>query len=511
LIRIAFLKQTVIFYALFVIEDISMYKTIVVADDPRGLPELGVEVINFDQYLADYPKKGESRTRIINLCDAEKYLSRGYYCSLLAESRQHQVLPSISTINDLRLLEEEKGATPLLLPKAPLEFKESAEFLVYFGWTPITELASLMRSLFERYPSPLIKVKLSPEPGGLAVQVARASLSELDARGRAFFSERLLRFTKDVWRSPSRRKYRWDMAILYDPAEANAPSDAEAIKRFVKAANKLGISTEVVASGQLKNLSQYDALFIRETTRIDHATYRLARKGEVEGLVVIDDPTSILRCCNKIFLHDAFSYNGISAPRTLVVANSGEDELNRIEASFQYPVVLKMPESSFSIGVYKLKSRNELKNKLMQMFQESSLALVQEYLPTEFDWRIGVLNGRAIYACKYFMARNHWQIYNHESGQKRYQSGGFATIPTFEAPRKVLKAALKASAVIGKGLYGVDIKQIEDQVYVIEVNDNPSIDHRVEDQYLGDELYMMIMHEFVERLEQRGRDKPKYA
>lgn len=59
--------------------------------------------------------------------------------------------------------------------------------------------------------------------------------------------------------------------------------------------------------------------------------------------------------------------------------------------------------------------------------------------------------------------------------------------------------------MIGNGLYGVDLKQKDSQVYVIEVNDNPSIDHRVEDRYLGNELYMQIMHEFARRLEQRGR------
>jgi len=51
----------------------------------------------------------------------------------------------------------------------------------------------------------------------------------------------------------------------------------------------------------------------------------------------------------------------------------------------------------------------------------------------------------------------------------------------------------------------VDIKQKGHQVYVIEVNDNPSIEHKVEDRYLGDELYMLIMLELVNRLEQRGR------
>jgi glutathione synthase/RimK-type ligase-like ATP-grasp enzyme len=51
----------------------------------------------------------------------------------------------------------------------------------------------------------------------------------------------------------------------------------------------------------------------------------------------------------------------------------------------------------------------------------------------------------------------------------------------------------------------VDVKQNGDQVYVIEVNDNPNIDHDVEDRYLGSELYMLIMQEFANRLEQRGR------
>ena len=60
-------------------------------------------------------------------------------------------------------------------------------------------------------------------------------------------------------------------------------------------------------------------------------------------------------------------------------------------------------------------------------------------------------------------------------------------------------------ATIGFFLEGVDIKQKGNHAYVIEVNDNPSIDHKVEDAYLGNELYMLIMSEFSRRLEKRGR------
>lgn len=483
-----------------------MYKTIIVTDQ-HDCPEIGLTVISFDQYVADYPKLGEPRTRIINLCDTEFYLSRGYYCSLLAESRQHRVLPSVNTINDLRMLAEETEQ-PELTTGISTPVDEPIELLVFFGWTPHQQWAKLVRNIFERYPAPILKVSLTPSGNSPLTRIQRVSLSSLTKEELALFHERLRSFTEKVWRTPYKRNYRWDMAILYNPEEANAPSNPEAIKRFIKAANKVGIQAELVRSDQLKQISNYDALFIRETTSIDHDTYRISRRGETEGLVVIDDSTSIMRCCNKIFLHDAFSYNGVSAPKTLIVSNCSEDEIARIESEISYPMVLKMPDSSFSVGVYKVENRADLEEKLSLMLADSALALVQEYLFTEFDWRIGVLNGRAIYACKYYMARDHWQIYNHDKEKKRDQSGDFDTLPTFEVPNNILKIALKACAIIGKGLYGVDLKQVGNQVYVIEVNDNPSIDHNIEDKYIGDELYMIIMQEFADRLEKRGKIRP---
>ncbi len=53
---------------------------------------------------------------------------------------------------------------------------------------------------------------------------------------------------------------------------------------------------------------------------------------------------------------------------------------------------------------------------------------------------------------------------------------------------------------MGKGLYGVDIKVVNDQPIIIEINDNPSIEHGVEDKILGNELYRIILREFVNRL-----------
>ena len=248
-------------------------------------------------------------------------------------------------------------------------------------------------------------------------------------------------------------------------------------------------------------LSEFDALFIRETTAIDHHTYRFAKKAEAEGLVVLDDPTSILRCTNKIYLADLFNNNKVPAPRTRILRRGDEDSLKVALADLGLPMVVKIPDGSFSRGVVKVKTEEELHQQLQELFAESSLLLAQEFLYTEFDWRIGVLDNKPLYACRYYMAKNHWQIYNH--GSKKNVSGGFTTLPTFEVPKAVLQAALKATKPIGRGFYGVDVKESAGKGYVIEVNDNPSIDSGVEDKYLGKELYRLILQEFIRRLDAR--------
>ena len=463
-----------------------MFKTLIVVDNNEQALALSFEnVITFDTYLRDYPKRNEPKTRIINLCDSSQYLSKGYYCSLLAEARKHQVLPSVKTINALR-----SGQAPILNTG-------HIDGAVYFG-NALNELqGKAAKSVFKQYPAPILFV----DQQGLLQQGSLTSLSE---QQYAAFIEKLNEFTQTQWRiGKVERRFRWDMAILVDHNEKVPPSDKDAIARFIKAAAKHGINAKALSFEEIDNIAQFDALFIRQTTAIDHPTYRLASKAQSLGLVVIDDAESILRCCNKVYLHDAFNYQKVPSLKTVVVADQSKDTIEQLEASFTYPLVLKMPEGSFSKGVYKVANRDELEAKLSELFALSALVLAQEYMYTEYDWRVGVLNGRAIYACRYLMARNHWQIYNHDA--KRFFSGGFETLPTFELPKVVLDAALKACKTVGKGLYGVDVKEHQGRAYVLEVNDNPSIDHKVEDGYLGDELYMIIMDEFKQRLEARGR------
>ena len=191
----------------------------------------------------------------------------------------------------------------------------------------------------------------------------------------------------------------------------------------------------------------------------------------------------------------------VRTPKTVIVRR---DNLERVDGEIDYPIVLKIPDGSFSRGVFKVNDRTELLDMAGKLFKSSDLLLAQEFLYTEFDWRVGILNKTPLFVCQYFMSKEHWQIYNHEPGQKTgNRAGDFKTFRVEDAPEVVVKTALKAANLIGNGLYGVDLKQTAKGVVVIEVNDNPNIDHGIEDAVLKENLYRTIVEDIVWRLDRK--------
>jgi glutathione synthase/RimK-type ligase-like ATP-grasp enzyme len=213
----------------------------------------------------------------------------------------------------------------------------------------------------------------------------------------------------------------------------------------------------------------------------------------------MDDPESILKCSNKVYLAELLGRHKVPVPRTLVVH---KDNIGLVGEELGFPCILKQPDAAFSQGVVKIENEDAMANCAELFLAKSDLVIAQEFLPTTFDWRIGILDRQPLYACKYHMVEKHWQITQKDDrGQRRY--GRTETLPVQQVPRHVVKTALKAANLIGNGLYGVDIKQAGRQSFLIEVNDNPNIDAGVEDDFLKEELYDRIMDVFLERIEHR--------
>lgn len=476
-----------------------------------------VPVVALDDYLTDPKWLGERQVQVINLCRSYSYLSAGYYCSLLAEARGHRVAPPVRTMLDLGRGFHADLSAPLLekalaksrngrLPRSASIAAEEVD--VFFGHCDIPDMESLARKLFEAFPCPLMRIRLEAADGGRRITAVNpVGLHQVRQAQRPFLAAAISRHLGRPWR---RRRppqaARYDLAILQDPADPLAPSDARALRKFARAGEALGFDVELIAKKDLGRLNEYDALFIRETTRVAHHTYRFAKIAEAEGLVVIDDPTSILRCTNKVYLAELLRFHGVPTPRTLVV---GRQDLDAVESQLDFPMVLKMPEGAFSRGVFKVRDGREMRETAARLFKDSELILAQAYTYTPFDWRIGVLDRKPLFACQYFMSKEHWQVVKHDD-RGGFTEGDFQAWRTEEVPAEVLSTALDAAGLIGDGLYGVDLKQTEDgAVFVIEVNDNPNIDSGVEDKILGDGLYQTVLGEFMRRIERRlGISRP---
>ncbi|HET7266594.1 MAG TPA: RimK family protein [Oleiagrimonas sp.] len=455
------------------------------------------------------PAAGDERTRVINLCRSYRYLGTGYYVSLLAEARGHRVIPSVRTINGLRKRSlyglDIKDLNQKLTRFLPAGGRDTTDLgvLAYFGQTAYPDLQDLARQAFDMFPCPLLRIEFQRDRVWQIGAIKPVGLNSLDGAQEDAFAQALEQFSRKLWRKPrARRLYRYDLAMLVNPAEALPPSDSKALKAFIAAGKALGIDVDPIGQHDYSRLAEYDGLLIRETTASDDHTYRFAHRAEKEGMVVIDDPVSILRCTNKIFLHDLMQARKLAVPRTEILFRDDTRQLATLPERLGLPIVLKIPDGSFSRGVVKVESAEALQSEAAKLFQHSTLAIAQEFVYTEFDWRIGVLNREPLYACQYFMSRGHWQIYNH-AAKGTARTGSYRTLPLADVPPTVVKLALKATHAIGNGLYGVDIKQVGARPVIIEVNDNPSIDAGVEDAVLGQELYLTIMREFLRRMEHK--------
>jgi glutathione synthase/RimK-type ligase-like ATP-grasp enzyme len=465
----------------------------------------GAEVVAARDYLTE-ARYAELRSAIVfNVCRAYRYQSLGYYVSLLATARGHRPLPSVETLQDVRLSSVVRVIADDLdddMQRVLSHLRsERFELSVYFGRNLAKRYDALSRALFDQFPAPFLRATFVYEDRWKLQSIRPIATGEIPETHREFVIDQARSYFARPRRPRKHRTYRYDMAILYDPADPTAPSDEVAIRRFIRAARELEIDAETIDRNDHRILGEYDALFLRETTAVNHHTYRMARRAAAEDLVVIDDPESIVRCTNKVFQAELFARNGIDSPETVVVH---ERNVELVREVLGFPCVLKRPDSSFSQGVIKVNDEKELEDSVRSFFADSQLLVAQRFVPSDFDWRIGVLGGGAFYGCKYHMARGHWQIVKAGEGSTR-QFGRVEALPLDKLPASAIDVAVRAARLIGDGLYGVDVKEVDGRFLVMEVNDNPTLESGEEDAVLGEALYLSIAQWFRDRLDARGR------
>ena len=498
----------------------SRRRIVAVVTRPRSVPELPADVVvSADRYLEGGEAFSDPGALVVNLCDSYRAGTRGYYVSLLADARGQTVIPSVETIQGLadpyalfRALHEAGVSTADVQEMRarrrarPAMEGVTAETLVFFGTHSDPRFRAAALAVYREWPAPVLRIQwLLEDEEWQVTGVAPVALRELSPEQRVELGE-ALRNEKLVRRrgaAPATEEKRAALAVLVDEGDPFSPSTPETIDRLERVAARMNVYVRRIGLHDLERLGEYDALFIRALTGVALPAFQFALRAEALGMPVVDDSQSIIRCGNKVFLEELLRREGIATPRTVVATPRTPRE--QVEV-LGYPLVVKLPEGSFSTGVHRISSPEEYREKTGRMFRASPLIIAQEYLPTEFDWRVTVLDGQLLFAARYHMARGHWQIRSESKGTERY--GRVQAVPRGEAPREVVELALRAAALIGRGLYGVDLKETPRGPVVIEINDNPNLDVGYEDAAEGVVVYEDLVRFFLRRIEESDGAEP---
>ena len=256
-----------------------------------------------------------------------------------------------------------------------------------------------------------------------------------------------------------------------------------AVLRLGQAAQKMGHRLDILFRSDMYKIPTYDALFIRALTDPLNSSYVASRLAQVQGLRVIDDPQSILICCDKINMYRHLQAAGVPMPETVYLTQSDLTIANgvRLLDTMGTPLVLKAPHTSFSMYVDRVSTPDDFVRVGKRFLRRADRLVAQRFISSEFDWRVGVLGGEVLYVCQYLIPKRRWKILTYTEGG-RVIWGRVRTFDTSKVNPRLLEVGVQAAKAIGNGLYGVDIKQVEDDFVVIEVNDNPTIAAGEEDR-----------------------------
>lgn len=292
------------------------------------------------------------------------------------------------------------------------------------------------------------------------------------------------------------------LGVFVDRQTLSSSNQLRSLIRFRDIAESMGHEFYFLFPNEINKIKTLDGLFIRCKTDPMNISYVASRMAELYGVKVVDDSRSIRICADKVNMYSHMMKSGINIPKTRFMKKSevNEENAKKIIDELGLPLVLKEPSTSFSVRVEKVKSLEEFMKVANRFVRLSDIFVIQEFIESKFDWRVGVVNGEVLYTCKYHLPKESFKIQDCVDGHMVFCT--VESIPPEEVPKQVVELGLKAATAVGNGLYGVDLKESNGKVYVIEVNDNPSME-TTEDEFYP-EAYTKIISYIMEN------SKPNY-
>lgn len=467
---------------------------IIVTENPSkwNLNLEGITAFTPQQYIYGDKFQKKNSVKVINLCNSFQVGSVGLHISALAESRGHKVIPEVHSVinyNYKKLSYTFAAHDQSLVDELLQEIQgNTLDLEIYLGSVEDPRFTKIGVILYNLVQLPVFRASMKKTDKWSVNEIKALDQEELSPLQWKFFQQSIEFFIngkKIISKNFLQKKF--ELAILVNPDDPTPPSNAGAIQKFIKAADEIGFNSELINVNDFGKIRKFDALFIRETTRINHHTFSFAVKAQQEGLVVIDSPDAILKCNNRIWLARMLMQQQALSHRLSIIEKSNlEEEIEK----FGYPLIIRNPvrllEDDRPEIIEGVADLDKVANK-------PDIVIAEEVVYPDAAWRVGIFNQDIMFAGKYYV----------ESNMFPYQiSSIYEPWKVDEIPVEVTVAAFKVSDILGPGLYALDIFEKKNKIYIMDIFDNPDINAGKEDQIQPNNMYMNIIRHIYKRCNQ---------
>jgi len=216
------------------------------------------------------------------------------------------------------------------------------------------------------------------------------------------------------------------------------------------------------------DLDSSTVVFVRGTPTKD-SSLDLISELERLGVCCINSRTSIAIAADKYRSYIRLKDYGLTTPKSVLIPNVDSTEKSFENLDTKFPIILKTLRGSKGVGVLFVESERSLNSVVQLIFKTDPDAdlLIQEYIKTEFDVRVLILDGKIVATMQRDVLEGDFRS-NYSQGAK---------VKKYNLTQLETEQSLLAAKSVGGILSAVDFIPSNDPKnkppYMLEVNSSP--------------------------------------
>ena len=215
-------------------------------------------------------------------------------------------------------------------------------------------------------------------------------------------------------------------------------------------------------------LDSSTVVFVRGTPSKD-SSLDLISELERLGVCCVNSRTSIAIAADKYRSYIRLKDYGLTTPKSVLIPNVDSTEKSFENLDTKFPIILKTLRGSKGVGVLFVESERSLNSVVQLIFKTDPDAdlLIQEYIKTEFDVRVLILDGKIVATMQRDVLEGDFRS-NYSQGAK---------VKKYNLTQLETEQSLLAAKSVGGILSAVDFIPSNDPKnkppYMLEVNSSP--------------------------------------